>query len=303
MHIKPLAAALIGSIVSIAALIFYFLNRKLKRSSEESKKTKIAEQTKPTLGEIDNQKFLLQLDELFNQTTLKTVRLVTKNETCSPKDSRFAGRPWLPEGFEYPCGEDAQEMKLLAQLNFRQMPELDGFPHKGILQFYITNDESLGMDFDEKTGQANFRVIYHENEDIPGCLACSCSVDEGFPIGRELKIDFVESEEPISYTDYRFADAFEEHTGMSFLSLPEPASNLVMRRFDGAGHKVGGYPYFTQYDPRDINSDCDVLLLQIDSNEKEGIMWGDCGVANFFISAEDLAACRFDNLLYNWDCC
>ena len=32
------------------------------------------------------------------------------------------------------------------------------------------------------------------------------------------------------------------------------------------------------------------------------ILWGDCGVANFFISRADLKARNFSNVYYNWDC-
>ncbi len=32
------------------------------------------------------------------------------------------------------------------------------------------------------------------------------------------------------------------------------------------------------------------------------IMWGDAGVANFFIEEEDLKNKRFDRVMYNWDC-
>ncbi|MBO7381562.1 MAG: DUF1963 domain-containing protein, partial [Neisseriaceae bacterium] len=39
---------------------------------------------------------------------------------------------------------------------------------------------------------------------------------------------------------------------------------------------------------------------QIDS--KNGIMWGDAGVGNFFITADDLKKRDFSRVLYNWDC-
>ena len=70
------------------------------------------------------------------------------------------------------------------------------------------------------------------------------------------------------------------------------------------GHKIGGYPYFTQDDPRKDNDPYTLLLLQIDSDDIEDveIIWGDCGVANFFINPEDLAKCQFDDVMYNWDC-
>ena len=66
------------------------------------------------------------------------------------------------------------------------------------------------------------------------------------------------------------------------------------------GHKMGGYPHFTQEDPRADSHE--ILLLQIDTDHPFGIMWGDSGISNFFISADDLANADFSNVLYNWDC-
>ena len=72
------------------------------------------------------------------------------------------------------------------------------------------------------------------------------------------------------------------------------------------GHWMLGYPNFTQEDPRSQDSPFNTLLLQIDSMEEEGrnpILWGDCGVANFFIPQADLENLDFSRVLYNWDCC
>jgi uncharacterized protein YwqG len=70
-----------------------------------------------------------------------------------------------------------------------------------------------------------------------------------------------------------------------------------------SGHAVGGYPFFTQEDPRNNGfRDHTVLLLQIDSDADANIMWGDAGVANFFIMPKALEQCDFSNVLYNWDC-
>ncbi len=67
---------------------------------------------------------------------------------------------------------------------------------------------------------------------------------------------------------------------------------------------MSGYPTFTQTDPRFYSKNeniPDVLLFQLDS--VRDIMWGDCGVANFFITLEDLKKKDFSNVWYNWDCC
>ena len=62
-----------------------------------------------------------------------------------------------------------------------------------------------------------------------------------------------------------------------------------------------GYPSFTQEDPRTEDSPFDTLLLQIDSMQDEGnsysILWGDCGVANFFIPRANLERLDFSQVL------
>ncbi len=73
-------------------------------------------------------------------------------------------------------------------------------------------------------------------------------------------------------------------------------------------HHMMGYADFTQFDPREGNKKLqkyDIVLLQIDSDysEDECVLWGDCGIGNFFINHEDLKNKNFNDVLYNWDCC
>ena len=58
-----------------------------------------------------------------------------------------------------------------------------------------------------------------------------------------------------------------------------------------ACHKMLGYAFFTQEDPRyNKYEDYDTLLLQLDSDGYDGdiIIWGDVGVANFFMKKKAL---------------
>ena len=72
--------------------------------------------------------------------------------------------------------------------------------------------------------------------------------------------------------------------------------------------ELGGYPYFTQWDPRGSKAEYepyDTLLFQLTSDydrEGERVMFGDAGVCNFFIPAEKLKARDFSDILYTWDC-
>jgi uncharacterized protein YwqG len=86
-------------------------------------------------------------------------------------------------------------------------------------------------------------------------------------------------------------------------TLTKDQTEEINKIIDGTGHKIGGYAYFTQADVRDYNKDLkqDLLLLQIDTDEE--IMFGDSGVANFFINPEDLKNRRFEKAWFNWDCC
>ena len=58
-------------------------------------------------------------------------------------------------------------------------------------------------------------------------------------------------------------------------------------------------PFFTQSDPRSAD-DGEILLFQL--NSVKDIMWGDSGVANFFIDREALKNRDFSHVMYNWDC-
>ena len=57
--------------------------------------------------------------------------------------------------------------------------------------------------------------------------------------------------------------------------------------------------FFTQSDPRSVD-DGEILLFQL--NSVKDIMWGDAGVANFFIDREALKNRDFSHVMYNWDC-
>lgn len=101
-------------------------------------------------------------------------------------------------------------------------------------------------------------------------------------------MQFELTEEYLTVNDYRFNEDIEK-------------TEEIYEAFSGFGSKLLGYPTFTQYDPRN-NNEYDTLLFQLDS-DNDHMMWGDCGVANFFINSRKLKAHDFSDILYNWDCC
>ncbi|KMY55595.1 cytoplasmic protein [Bacillus sp. FJAT-27231] len=253
--------------------------------------------------------------EPYREELEQTVEPVVKiTGTCARTgllDSKFGGQPYLPKGMEHPKDEHGDYLSLLAQINFAEVPPIAPFPEKGILQFYIAGeDDLLGMDFEDGTNQENFRILYHPDvTEEPSELVTDFSYmkpsEEGFfPVEHEIKLSFELGEEPISEGDYRMEQLSFDLYGEA--SDGTELGEIYAEALGATGSKIGGYPFFTQEDPRSYREkyqNHQVLLLQVDTDTDLDIMWGDSGVGNFFITKEDLKNRNFANVLYNWDCC
>ena len=134
---------------------------------------------------------------------------------------------------------------------------------------------------------------------------------ENMPLGdTQYQLSFDLGTQSMGLADYRFEKLFKttaEKLKIEFDEDDELLDLMEEEAYDKlhdstAGHHIGGYPFFTQSDPRGEEplTEHNILLLQIDS--KNGIMWGDAGVGNFFITADDLRNRDFSRVLYHWDC-
>ncbi|MCI8483718.1 MAG: DUF1963 domain-containing protein [Lachnospiraceae bacterium] len=275
------------------------------------------------------------LDEIKRRTKKRAYSLaIEKDRHPDLLDSKFGGLPYWDINQPYPVDSNGKKMMLLAQINFERMfqkVERDELlPEKGMLQFFIGMDDVFGMDFDEQDRQKNFRVIYHENireqvtpEQIKGMeipVSTDKSLEEYTPIWVEAAIEVKPQEVYMGEGDYHFDDLFgkiagemlgEDQRNQSLYQLlDDDAYDKVMEELSNENHWLLGYPYFTQSDPREYEERYqyyDTLLFQMDSDDagenSDWILWGDCGVANFFINQEDLKNRDFSKVLYNWDCC
>ena len=271
----------------------------------------------PTQAQIE------QLVADLNATTQREVIRITLSlaDNLALTDSKLGGTPYIPQGGALPTSVDGKPLFMLAQINCEQLPENTLYPKKGLLQFWIaaTEDYLYGLDLNNLCNNENKRVIYYptigaalpienfiENYTFENCYL-------PFDADLQFALHFTNGTETFSIEEKAAERKFIRKWNEIFSDdikemwdLPRETcqiiDNLLLK--DSAGHKIGGYPYFTQVDPREENDPHTFLLLQIDTDEVENkeILWGDCGVANFFISPEDLAACQFDNVLYNWDC-
>lgn len=223
--------------------------------------------------------------------------------------SKLAFHPILPAGIPYPKAKDGNFMFPLAQINFREMPNLPGFPKTGYLQFYIATDDTHGLRFDKEP--SDFKVLFFEEQEMEQHqddfdFLNDVLTDERQPVYKPHALTFELKEEYFgvgnAVGEDKSVPSLDEIAGKFEGELEDELMEFAYDNFSHNGHKVGGYAYFTQEDPRIYDEELQehVLLLQVDSDIE--IMWGDSGVCNFFIHPDDLAKKDFSNVYYNWDC-
>jgi len=255
---------------------------------------------------------LLSFQKNIEATIKPFVEIKAKLEDgLSLRQSKFGGLPYLPKDVKYPQDSQGQTMFLLAQLNFVEIPKLELFPESGILQFYISSGNDIyGACFEDLAKQESFRVLYFPNVvHDESMLITDFSFLPEFamlPMQKSCSLTFKLQQAPMSAVDYQFEPVILGQ------KAPEITEELLKiygeyeKHFPSTGHKLGGYPYFTQHDPRHnekYKAENYALLFQMDTDNEADIMWGDCGVGNFFIQSQDLRKHDFSRVLYNWDCC
>lgn len=256
-----------------------------------------------------------------------------KADDLSLEESKFGGFPFVPLGGAIPTNAEGNQLALLAQINCAQLPENNMYPSDGWLQIWCLEDEMYGFWSDTIQPETNQKVLYipagTQGEPLERVVAMyqpyvseDCPVwfinEQGAIWG--MRLSFTHGQQGITYSDGRFRDLFldrwnkryPEQAVENFYDLPDEIFENVVDIHDGSdcAHQLGGYPYFTQYDPRYERDSTELtkyteVLFQIDSqfDTEWDMCWGDAGVRNFFISRENLEALDFSDLLYNFDCC
>lgn len=333
---------IIAGILMLALGIFLIICRQRSRQATAETAVPKTGTAKPVTvpntqtadADYNIEKILKKIDEKFPPKPMVKLVPSRSDRELSVFDSKLGGTPYMPADFEYPTGRrgifEGRPLRLLAQLNFEKLPHIENFPDKGILQFFCSDDEEdgvYGLNFDNRTEQNGFRVIYHENiiadesrlmpkEKLP------TFTDEGygFPFKGEFILKASAAETcPVSAEDYHFEkillEVLNKISGKEYKKIYElggKEEEICEKIYEirACEHTcIGGYPFFTQDDPRGYTkelADYDVLLFQCDSscedNSEDEIMWGDMGVANFFITEKDLKNRDFSRVAYNWDC-
>ncbi|MBQ9682460.1 MAG: DUF1963 domain-containing protein [Neisseriaceae bacterium] len=298
---------------------FNFWDKQRREENEQKAREK-------NIKQLTAEQVSIVLAELHKQTAQPAVKInIQEADNLPLTASKFGGVPyWLPE-MPYPVDKQGNKLLLLAQINLSEMPPLPDFPTTGLLQFLMTRNVYEMNFYDNPTRQDDWRVVYHAeiNPAIDEAAVLALNIpyapqifdeedDGGFPVDTQYRLSFEPAEIRIGTECIGFNQALKNAAKEVGIKLNKnDLSDLEVLFGEKAWEKIkqhtvenliGGYPDFTQTDPRDERKykKHSVLLLQIESDE--GIMWGDCGVGNFFIRPDDLRKKDFSKVLFNWDC-
>ena len=251
--------------------------------------------------------------------------IIEENNSLNLTDSKFGGLPYISTDADTPKDSNDNQLALLAQINCSDLPENTLYPKDGLLQFWISRNDDFGLD-----NKKDYCVKYIENiednitkESILNKykLLDEENSEEYSPFSKKntsFALKFEKGISTITSTDFLFEDTAlktihelfpDENIEDLYDDLERDVFDTLFKAFNGVDHAIGAYPTFTQWDPRNPEEKdaYGITLLQVeshwdnDSNNNE-IMWGDSGVANFFINKEKLEHLNFEDVLFNWDC-
>ncbi|UOG73012.1 YwqG family protein [Hymenobacter tibetensis] len=244
--------------------------------------------------------FATQLEQ-YKLESIKIMAKPLKTDLCVSIASNFGGLPYLPFAAQYPTEPNGKPLLLLAQINLSELPTNDLLPKDGLLQFYMPAHDWGYTDY--------ARVLYISFDQLQTEIRTDYSFllpthYKDSPIACEHKLIFEKTFEYGATQDCRFGANFNGLDSHEFVdTLTKVEQDIFYGFLSSNGHKLGGYASFTQDDPRenDSQSGIDVQLLQIDVDKK--IMFGDAGIAHFFINEQALKDGRFKEAYFYWDCC
>ncbi len=254
--------------------------------------------------------------DLVSRPSIRLYTTPVEESTIPIGASRIGGVPDLPPGVTWPGWKDLPQ-SFIAQIRLNDIYQFDTngvLPHIGMLWFfYDAQQETYGVDPSDLGG---WRVIFMNGDDFtniqrtpaPAKLpassqfkACSITFASEITLSQYPQLDV---------PDFDWTDDEQKKYETLLSTFPNPADHAALH------NRLLGNPDTIQDDMRqecqlashgvtDINdpraaelskgaSDWQ-LLLQIDTDERIGMRWGDSGMIYYWITAADLQAHHFDH--------
>jgi uncharacterized protein YwqG len=293
------------------------------------------EELKNSLDKNGLSKYFDKLQPLL-RNTIRLCQKATDENNIAIGQSKIGGKPDLPIEINWVTETNivettekkfiifnskkkeiiTQPLSFIAQINLTETVRFDKenlLPNTGLLYFfYSAEQEAWGFDYNDKN---KFKVIYWNGDlsqikrtefpsDLPDYARfkpCSLDIKSEVSVpshGYEVYEDFTDSEDEKFWTQVYNDGNLNKLLGYSdnIQNDMELECELVTNGLycgDPSGYN----------DPRakalEPNAKNWRLLLQIDSNEENEMMWGDCGRLYFWIKKDDLLNKEFDK---SWCC-
>jgi uncharacterized protein YwqG len=247
---------------------------------------------------VRDQKRHVKVRQLMDEHKRPSVQLQPTYRAARAGSSKLGGVPDVPRGFEWPRWKKAS-LVFLGQINLSEVAAVHrnpDMPAKGIIWFFY-NKEQETWGFDPKDA-GSWRVIYREN--TAGLAKASLPGD--------LKPNDVFKE---SGMNFKVIDSYPSWESPLLSGMSDAESDLYGEKTaenEGTIHKLFGFPDQIQ---GEMQLDCQLasngvsvgspegyqsskvkqlaagasdwqLLLQIDSDDRMGMMWGDAGRVYFW---------------------
>jgi uncharacterized protein YwqG len=228
--------------------------------------------------------------------------------------SNFGGKPMLDSSdFSWPHS-NGKPLSFLAQLDLTEIAsanKFDWLPSTGSLLFFYDVEE-MPWGFDPKD-RGKWKVIYQEDPKF------------AFELPKDLTQEFIIPENYlVAQKDMVLPDLeYPESSQLNFSDEDDDAYMEYKDEMIDDYHRVGGHPSVIQNNTMEL--ECQLasngiyvgepegynsqkakelapgakdwrLLFQVDSDDDEGMMWGDLGRLYFWVREQDARNKNFDNV-------
>jgi uncharacterized protein YwqG/signal recognition particle receptor subunit beta len=219
-------------------------------------------------------------------------------DQLSPGESRFGGEPDLPLGFEWPRYQKAP-LTFLAQLRLADIAPHDKesrLPKTGWLTAFCETEEQDWVGAPD--AKEACRLFYFDAQ--PSALVrhrTSHRPNRARPLpSARLRFapGFTLADPSADIGPWPFNQTADDYIGLVEALRGQPPGQTTLHHLFGHAQLVQG-DVRAECQPMKKGSKTDdwVLVLQIDSDDLPGWMWGDAGILYFLMTKADLAARKF----------
>ena len=214
-----------------------------------------------------------------------------------PLHSRIGGLPYWPALATCPLSAEGHPLPFLIQLNFAEWPHVPPFPSGGLLQLFALPHLGVAGRYYAAGALGDTELLDAVNYELMMRYGHPRTGPVVSPVEAPTRLSLTWVDAPPAPTDWHFRHCLPEAllethaTRAPYQRLYEPATQS----------HLGGYGHFPQGDPRADMTDPGewTLLLELPSDRRLGLHWGDSQELCVFIRAEALARLDFSDL---WLC-